>query len=769
MKLQSTNNTSVKKEELKNIESVYAFDRFSLYDNTINKPSHAIMQNRDVNQNIKIPKGIDQQMKKDQIDFSGLEEWNFQNKDNKSGTNKNINNYDDDSKLRNSVIYKNDVFNFDDPYQRSSNIKLSKIGADSVIDSELTDPLKINSHQELYNVKSPTQEDFHEKPMKKSSGLDKLDVSNLGKEYDNSSPVISKGNLMNDFNHPEKIEINIEENRKPSLMDQNRGIDFDNILSLVELKDNTNRTDINYTNVKKFPNENYDAYFNNNNNPSNIKNPKNDMFLDYNFYHQDQGNSSMIPDSQRNLFEDDSKNLNANSFGKQFKMTQAIEWDTAYGKSMIGIEKTEEISRRKTNILNDDIFYVTRNERNFVIEKSKSLKPRINYDEEALNIQIQDIFNEMLIKTENPEKVKLDLQNVNLDESIHASPIGFLFNLDRSLSNTISTKMDIKKEIGGSRIILNDGNGFYRTFMFALLESRIISSDLYELRKLIFDLNTKIEKSMKRKDVKIDKDRINLIFSLIIDALENRKIREAYDILIKAYLIFQEFDYALIKYMRLSIAQFLDENKSQIFNMDTLGYIAKIVPEIYISKVNFDLKSYLEDNITCMHFEVQKIVFLVTPIIFNINLELYFLEGIAHPSIKEQKFFKNSFPCLIASSNRLNHFTPTISLFYRFCRFEKFYTNNYLMQNRSVISFSEFDTQIQFKNVKQRITILAEIFCEVCNRQSQLITISHMPGMCLCKLCLVDFVHKISKKRVRNLSGELYLNKECKFLINLFL
>jgi len=764
-------NLENKIEDMQEGPSINAYkNKFSIFESGMKNSLISSQQKNyantsQINAVPKINPGIS---KNDQIDFSQLDNWNFPNKNDNiqssNGVNANWNNNPT-----------NNIFNFENKVPMGNTSRIQNNQSLNVSNQLLNETLKLKSRQDAYKEKNPFddifQNDYNKKPYE---GL-KVDINDIGKEYDNSSPVLPKENQNNEIFPILKEELKNNDSKIVNIMDQNKGIDFDNILNFVELKDNPNtanniisKNNLN-KNIKKsakYPIETYDASFNQNNLRIN-KNKNENIFAKNSMNNLSQKNSPLENRIEVNYGNgnDEIRNHNSNSLGKHFQIAQALEWDVAYGRSKNSKEKIEEIPLRKARIFNDDHLSSLRNERNFLIERAKFFKGNINFDEESLNIQIQDIFNDMLIKTDNIERTTSELQNYKLDESINVSPVGYLNNINKSLNDLGSLTNDLKREIAGSRYILNDGNGFYRAFIFSLVESYVLNLNLIEIKKFIFDFNTKIDRVLKRKDSKINKDFINLIFSLIVDAMENKKIREAYEILIKSYLLYQNFDFAMIKYIRLAIANYLEENKNQIFSNDTQVQASKLLPSMYFIKEGFDLKSYLEEVILCMHYEVDKFVFYVLPIVFNINLELYILEGIANPIKLEPKYVKMTFPCLMDSNNRFNSFSSTISIFYRFSRYEKFYTNQNLMQNQLNISFSEFDTQVVHCTNTQRMIILAVIPCEVCNRQSEFLTFSHMPGMLICKLCLSDFIFKILIKRARYISGESFLNKECKNLI----
>jgi len=104
----------------------------------------------------------------------------------------------------------------------------------------------------------------------------------------------------------------------------------------------------------------------------------------------------------------------------------------------------------------------------------------------------------------------------------------------------------ISKEVGNWRSILGDGNCFYRSFMFALLENHILNNDIKSLKKIMCDIKQLKDIKFKRKDTSFKRIEILSVFLLILDELEKSKdVKRAYAILLKAYNTIQAFDYVI--------------------------------------------------------------------------------------------------------------------------------------------------------------------------------------------------------------------------------
>ena len=91
-------------------------------------------------------------------------------------------------------------------------------------------------------------------------------------------------------------------------------------------------------------------------------------------------------------------------------------------------------------------------------------------------------------------------------------------------------------------ILKADGNNFYRSFMFALLENHILNENLLEIMRIVFDFSTIIDNKLKNNNVIIDKALSLRIFNLIMDSLLKNNSRSAYLILCKAIIIIPNFE-----------------------------------------------------------------------------------------------------------------------------------------------------------------------------------------------------------------------------------
>jgi hypothetical protein len=134
-----------------------------------------------------------------------------------------------------------------------------------------------------------------------------------------------------------------------------------------------------------------------------------------------------------------------------------------------------------------------------------------------------------------------------INEVKSVGPIGPLCDLNKMANVSGISKFkkqltQISEDIGLWRMILGDGNCFYRGFMFAYLEASILNKNIDSIKKFVYDFNSKMDVKFKRKNVVINKHDVIAIFIIIIELMEKSDLKGAYEILIKSYHLFENFD-----------------------------------------------------------------------------------------------------------------------------------------------------------------------------------------------------------------------------------
>jgi hypothetical protein len=134
-----------------------------------------------------------------------------------------------------------------------------------------------------------------------------------------------------------------------------------------------------------------------------------------------------------------------------------------------------------------------------------------------------------------------------LNEVKNVGPIGPLCDLKKMANVSGISKFQkqldqISQDISLWRMVLGDGNCFYRGFMFAYLEANILNKNIDTIKKFVYDFNSKLDVKFKRKNVVINKHYVIAIFIIIIELMEKSDLKGAYEIFIKSYHLFENFD-----------------------------------------------------------------------------------------------------------------------------------------------------------------------------------------------------------------------------------
>ena len=176
------------------------------------------------------------------------------------------------------------------------------------------------------------------------------------------------------------------------------------------------------------------------------------------------------------------------------------------------------------------------------------------------------------------------------------------------------------QELKGYRTVLcDDGNGFLRAFIFNLFEVFIINKNVEELRKITYEISTKISTEFKYNNIVVEKKEIIIIMKIIICHLENSKIEDALLVFTNAFLYHSSFEFGLIKFIRISLGTYISNNKD-IF---TLSNLRELIPFKYIEQKTFNHNLYIEERVMIMDYEIDTFIFFILPHLFNINLRLF--------------------------------------------------------------------------------------------------------------------------------------------------
>jgi hypothetical protein len=281
-------------------------------------------------------------------------------------------------------------------------------------------------------------------------------------------------------------------------------------------------------------------------------------------------------------------------------LNKAIELDEPYGRADLK-ESKEVVDKKKNHVLKDDYFSSTINQEKII---NTVLPEYISINETDLDEYIQELFTGLnkselstfeRIKKEFKEK-QISLNCANVGPLVPSKCMDCVMNVHSDISDKLFE--EISRDISRARFILNDGDSFYRAFMFALIEHYILYKNIYELKKLIYGVSKKLRsKIFKRKNAETNLNEILWIFYLLYSNLQEGNIQNAYSIFFTAININKNFDIGLIKFMKIAMAEYIEDNASLIFKDEHFEEIEAIAAPAYLNNHVFDFRKYIEDRI----------------------------------------------------------------------------------------------------------------------------------------------------------------------------
>jgi len=107
------------------------------------------------------------------------------------------------------------------------------------------------------------------------------------------------------------------------------------------------------------------------------------------------------------------------------------------------------------------------------------------------------------------------------------------------------------------RMVLKDGDSFYRSFMFALIEHHIINNHQLKLKEILCDIGNHLDKDFLKNNTPINKLTLQCTLFSIIKYLQSNDIKKAYEIFIKSYFIDENWDIVRIIFMLIILIIFI--------------------------------------------------------------------------------------------------------------------------------------------------------------------------------------------------------------------
>lgn len=267
-------------------------------------------------------------------------------------------------------------------------------------------------------------------------------------------------------------------------------------------------------------------------------------------------------------------------------------------------------------------------DKKFRIVNKKINKNEIKNISNILNEKTIDSIYE--VKQDNDSKYKINKIH-SLDYMIE----NYIMTTSSSQKDSIySNREELKKYIFKYRNISKDNNNFYRCIIFSFFENIVLTNNIMFLKELIIEIDDKINiknKVIKENDYLKNELEINvqvkiiqqLLYILIKSMSEN--ITKSYEIFIKIFLIYEEFDYGMIFILRYLLYEYIDENKYKIYSGENQIELVEFLPEkynkLYVTNgKKFEL--FFINELFKMKVFADKMIFFLIPFFLDINLRI---------------------------------------------------------------------------------------------------------------------------------------------------
>ena len=399
-------------------------------------------------------------------------------------------------------------------------------------------------------------------------------------------------------------------------------------------------------------------------------------------------------------------------------------------------EDKEETEKRKHSFINHIYF-----EGKIGTDPLLQLMPecQISHIDLLIKINNEEHLKNIPIINDDYEKIIFSDENSLISE--YYSPIGQLedikgFIFKYNLEENTKLYINCFKSFSYWRNIEGDGNSFYRTFMFGLIEYYILNKSEEELNQIISEISS--DKLINvYKEYNINYNKCFIILGAIIHLLCKNNIEKAYDLFIKSYLLEDgSFDQMLIIYLRYISYIYVDE----VIKLSEDEKIKEEMEEEITSKgINKEL-------IKTMNVEPNFFIICLMPYLFDVNINIFWIDRVFTQS-------KDGIINFIDEENTEN--IPLISFGYFYSSYFRIYSNNYIQENEEINEIFKSKTNtiskltLEVKNPK---------LCEICKNDKFIVFLEQK--FKICKKCLEKYINQICSFRTKSLNNDNYIGLE---------
>ena len=341
------------------------------------------------------------------------------------------------------------------------------------------------------------------------------------------------------------------------------------------------------------------------------------------------------------------------------------------------------------------------------------LKPydwnKYEIDEKGMKkIIIETMNNEEIIEFKNNME-KMNLTGPECDEVILFSNIGYLKKYNNN-DNEISINKK-KEKILMNRKIKGDGNCYFRSVMFAIIENSILNKDIKFIKNIIVNF---FEKSKNKilitmfKGLNLDINLVKNCFIMLylsITSKSNNPILKAYIAFIKLINNYKDFDYGLILFFKFILYEYINNNKNSTYSFKFQVLIGNLLPyDCQNDKGEFDFNQFYKNYLMKFYQYAEKIIIYMTPFIFGKEIIIKYINEKEEKEINSQdiEFGKNISFIEFDQNNK-------IQLLYKKSHYDILYTSEYYDKYKDILKYTLLDYINNYQEQK----------CQICKRNNE--------------------------------------------------
>ena len=340
-------------------------------------------------------------------------------------------------------------------------------------------------------------------------------------------------------------------------------------------------------------------------------------------------------------------------------------------------------------------------------------------------------FKKIILSVMNNEEIinfKKNLEKLNLtgpecDEKIIFNNIGSL-NIYEDENEICTTTINNNKNGNGNKIskkdekslmwrkIKGDGNCYYRSVFFALIENIILTKDINYLESIIINF---IEKS-KNKILSIMFTGLNLDINLVKKCfimIYLSLISNSHNPVLKAYVVFykminnyKDFDYGLILFFKFKfiLYEYISQNTKSTYSFKFQVLIGNLLPnDCQNDDGVFNYSHFYKNYLMKFYQYAEKIIIYLTPFIFGKEIIIKYINESNGMDVDIQQFeFGKNLSFVDFDSNN------KIELLYKKTHYDLLYNNNYYNLYKNIFKLTLYNN---INNYQENI-------CQICTKNT---------------------------------------------------